>query len=355
MGMFQLEQLDQSDSFAFPGRISRELMRVAATPIPYMRHAEFSSLVMRCEEMLLELVDNAGGRCMPFTASGTAAMEAVVAQYVGTKQKPCVLVGGGFGKRWVELCSYHGIQCVEYTVPYARDLDYEDWESFLIEQKPDVFLCQHHETSSGQLFDMERIGRVCKRLGISLVVDAISSFLSDPFSMREMGVDMAVISSQKGLSILPGLAFIFLSPALQGYEFSHSLYYFDFQENLKNLDRGQTPYSPATQLFMMLHARLLELKSMGREAEVARVRRNALAFREAIAPLGLSSNPECPSNCVTAFYVDRAWDIFMSLYAQGVYVMPGGDENLLRVSHIGYHSEEDFAKLASLLQRVLGK
>lgn len=61
-----------------------------------------------------------------------------------------------------------------------------------------------------------------------------------------MGVDICITSSQKGLNIAPGLSFLFLSPRVLQTVFSHKSYYFDFEENLKNLERGQTPYSPAT-------------------------------------------------------------------------------------------------------------
>lgn len=74
--------------------------------------------------------------------------------------------------------------------------------------------------------------------------------------MEELNIDICITSSQKGLNIAPGLSFLFLSPRILQTDFLHKSYYFDFAENLKNLERGQTPYSPATSLFMQLLAQV---------------------------------------------------------------------------------------------------
>lgn len=59
---------------------------------------------------------------------------------------------------------------------------------------------------------MEKISAICKKYEVSLVVDAISSFLSDTLDMSGWGIDICITSSQKGLNIAPGLSFLFLSP-----------------------------------------------------------------------------------------------------------------------------------------------
>lgn len=84
-------------------------------------------------------------------------------------------------------------------------------------------LCQHHETSTGQLFDLKKISAICRKHNVSLVVDAISSFLSDDLDMEELNIDICITSSQKGLNIAPGLSFLFLSPRILQTDFCINL------------------------------------------------------------------------------------------------------------------------------------
>lgn len=340
-------------SYVFPGNIEDSILQIGGKPFPYMRTAQFSELVKDCEQMLLQLIHCPGGRVIFYTASGTGAMDAVVSNYVSTFKKAFVIAGGSFGYRWKSLCDYYSCPNEIFEVPFARDIDYERLEERIRVSRPDVFLCQHHETSTGQLFDLKKISAICKKYQVSLVVDVISSFLSDELDMQSLGIDICITSSQKGLNIAPGLSFLFLSPEVQKKDFAHKSFYFDFQENLKNLERGQTPYSPATTLFLQLHARLKADVVLGAEAIIASVRQKALYFRNLCQQYGWEVPAEVPSNCITGFFVPKNGDIlFKELLKDDIYIMPGGTPNYFRVSHLGVQTEEDLDDLASRIHAI---
>ena len=251
----------------------------------------------------------------------------------------------------VPLCEYYGVPVYDYAVPFAKDIDYKDLETRIDEEKPDVFLCQHHETSTGILFDLERISNICRRRGISLVVDVISTFLAEPLDMDALGIDICITSTQKGLNIPPGLSVLFFSKNLEGYSFNHRGYYWDFDQNLSNLMRGQTPFSPATILYLQLNARLRQLAGEGGEtANIARVAQRAAFFRSLCSQYGWEVPAERPSNAITGFQTrDTAerW-IFRGLIEKyDTYIMPGGKPGFYRVSHMGLQSEEDLKELAA--------
>ena len=340
-------------SYVFPGNIEERILRIAGGPFPYMRTALFSEIVKDSERMLLELIHCPGGRVIFYTASGTGAMDAVVTNYVSLKKKAFIIAGGSFGYRWKSLCEYYQVQNEVFEVPFARDIDYAQLEDAVAASRPDVFLCQHHETSTGQLFDLKKISAICRKHNVSLVVDAISSFLSDDLDMEELNIDICITSSQKGLNIAPGLSFLFLSPRILQTDFLHKSYYFDFAENLKNLERGQTPYSPATSLFMQLHARLKENVVLGVDKIIASVRAKALYFRELCRQNGWEIPAEVPSNCITGFFVRQNGDIlFNELLKQDIFIMPGGTPCYFRVSHLGVQSEEDLDDLAMRIKEI---
>lgn len=341
-------------SYVFPGDIEDDIRQIAAQEIPYMRTADFSALVKECEQMLLALIHCEGGKVIPFTASGTGAMDAIVNNYVTTLGGTAfVIIGGGFGRRWKNLCDYYDVKNEAFEVPFAKDIDYKALEQRIKEVKPSVLLCQHHETSTGELFNIKKISDICKRNSVRLVTDVISSFLADEFNMDELGVDICVTSSQKGLNIAPGLSFAIISSRLDGYKFDHKGFYFDFEENLKNLTRGQTPYSPATTLFMQLHERLKRDTVLGTDKIIAEVRHKALYFRELCKKNGWDVPCEIPSNCITGFFVHRNGDIlFTELMKRGIYIMPGGTPHYFRVSHLGLQTDEELDILAREIKAI---
>lgn len=129
--------------------------------------------------------------------------------------------------------------------------------------------------------------------------------------MSDLGIDICITSSQKGLNIAPGLSFVILSDRLSSVTFKANGYYFDFKENLKNLQRGQTPYSPATTLFLQLHERLKRDVACGVDTIISTVRKRALYFRSLCKQYGWKVPAETPSNCITGFFVNRNADILL--------------------------------------------
>lgn len=340
-------------SYVFPGNMEDSILRIGGQPFPYMRTEQFSAVVKESEQMFLQLIGCPDGRVLFYTASGTGAMDAVVTNYVTRFKKAFIISGGSFGNRWKSLCEYYHCPNDVFEVPFARDLNYEALEQALARSGADVLLCQHHETSTGQLYQLSEISRLCKKYQVSLVVDAISSFLTDPLNMDELGIDVCITSSQKGLNISPGLSFVILGSRAMEVDFAHQSYYFDFKENLKNLERGQTPYSPATTLFLQLYARLQSDIALGVDRIVAAVRERAFYFRELCKKNGWELPVETPSNCITGFFVRRNGDIlFRELIKQDIYIMPGGTPDYFRVSHIGVQSQNDLDDLARCIKEI---
>ena len=343
-------------SYVFPGNIDESIMAIGAQPFMYMRTNVFSEINKESEKILLDLIHYPGGRTIIYTGSGTGAMSAVVENYCTTKRKAFVIDGGSFGHRWFQLCEYYAIPVVDYIVPFAKDIDYADLEMAVASEKPDVFLCQHHETSTGQLFNLKEISRICHKYNVSLVVDVISSFLAEELDMDELDIDICITSTQKGLNIPPGLSVLFFSRNLDGYKFNHRGYYWDFDDNFSNLKRGQTPFSPATILFLQLHARLKQLQAEGGEwKNIREVKHRALYFRELCKKYGWEVPAENPSMAVTGFQTKDTADrrIFNGLIEKfDTYIMPGSVPGFYRVSHMGLQTDWELDQLAERIAEL---
>ena len=58
-----------------------------------------------------------------------------------------------------------------------------------------------YETSTGQLYDIETLGRIARKFGLLYIVDAISTICADPFSMDDWHVNFLLESTCDNRSI----------------------------------------------------------------------------------------------------------------------------------------------------------
>ena len=189
-------------------------------------------------------------------------------------------------------------------------------------------------------------------------MDAISSFLADPFPMDAWGVDVMITGSQKALACPPGVSVLVLSERAVKRIQSNRVrsMYFDLKGALSNAERGQTPFTPAVGTLLQIHARLKAIEAAGGvETETAKIAALAADFRSRISDLPLTICSESLSNAVTPLMTRNcsAYDIFTVLKDEyGIWVCPNGGEyaqKIFRVGHIGELTVEDNRILSDAL------
>ena len=203
------------------------------------------------------------------------------------------------------------------------------------------------------------IGEFCKKNRIFYVCDCVSSFLADPFDMAHCGADVMITGSQKVLACPPGISIIILAPRAVARVTSRKVksMYFNLADVLKNMERGQTPFTPAVGILRQINARLKEIdKAGGPDVEVARVAAQAEDFRQKIRELPFAFVSESPANGVTSVHPlnAKAFQIFLTLKDEyGIWICPnGGDmkDMVFRVGHIGNLTHEDNTTLINALK-----
>jgi aspartate aminotransferase-like enzyme len=337
-----------------------EVRSVGSEQVPYFRTPEFSEMMLENEQMMLRLAKApAGSRVVFLTGSGTAAMEASVINFFSKNDKVLVIDGGSFGHRFVELLDIHAIPHSVIKPEFGCGVTEEQLAAF-DGQGYTGFLVNLDETSVGVLYDIDLIGGFCRRNGLFLVVDSISSFLCDPFDMERSGVDVMITSSQKALACPPGISVLVMSrEAVHRAEQNRprSLY-FDLKPALLNGERGQTPFTPAVGILRQMNARLRQIERKGGAgAEVERTGRLATYFRERIKDMPLRIASRSLSNAVTPLMVGEtvsAFTVFTVLKEEyGIWICPNGGElkeKLFRVGHIGDLTVRDFDVLLDALR-----
>lgn len=221
-----------------------------------------------------------------------------------------------------------------------------------------------HETSTGVLYDIAMISEFCKQNNLFLLVDAISSFLADPFDMEKLGVGAMLVSSQKVLACPPGVSIIVLSTQAQERVSRNQVQslYFDLKIALEDGKRGQTPYTPAVGILLQLHAKMQKiLLPGGAKEEIKRIRIIAQDFRDRIQNLPFEMVSKNMSNAMTAIHPQNisAYRVFEILSKEyGIWVCPNGGklkEEIIRIGHIGDLSLADNTRLLIALQDMTSK
>ncbi len=340
------------------------ILAIGAEQVPYFRTPEFSQVMLENEQIFLELAGApSDARGVFLTGSGTAAMEAAVANTLTPADRALIVVGGSFGKRFSELCDIHGIPHTDIVIAEGCTLAAEDLSRY--EQGGfTAFLVNIHETSTGVLYDAGLIADFCRRNNLFFIMDAISAFLADPLDMGKLGADVFISGSQKALACPPGISLLALSPAAleRISRIDSGCMYLDLKSALSNGTRGQTPFTPAVGTLLQINARLRQLREQGgAAAENARIAALAADFRARIAHLPLVCTSPAPSNAVTALHPENvsAYDVFSILKDEyGIWVCPNGGasaEKVFRVGHIGALTTADNEKLVEAFDDLVAR
>ncbi len=343
-----------------PVPIEPHILAKGAEQPPYNRTPEFSAFTHDILRGLGNVFQTAGPVAI-LTGSGTAAMEAAVLNFLNGSDKVLVINGGTFGQRWCDLCRIHAVSYDELKLNPGGDIDLDQLSRILSGKTFTALLINAHETSTGQLYDIEAVGRIARKYELLYVVDAISTICADPFLMDEWLVDVAILSSQKALALPPGLSFVAMSGrALAKLKTTapKSLY-FNLADYLDNQERGQLPYTPAIGLLVQLHQRLTDIEALTLSESIRQHKQRACYFRDFLAISSCGALPTRQSNAVTAILCEKddAFAIVQRLRQHyDIEAAPSGGalkHKIFRISHMGAQNVTDADALILALRQIM--
>ncbi len=343
-----------------------QLAMAAATM--HHRTAEFRALYTKVLADLKTFVGTKNDVIM-FTASGTGAMEAAVANLTSPGDRVLVVTAGKFGERWEGLAKTYGCQVESLKAPYGHTVTPQQVREKL---KPEhkVLYMQGTESSTGVRHDVEGIARVLRGSDTLLVVDAITGLGTTHFDVDGWGIDVIIGGSQKAVMIPPGLAYCAVSDrAWQRMESTKNpRYYFDLRKERKNGAKGESSYTPSTALVAALAAAMDYVREQGngdlaagRDLLINNAETAAAMTRAAAKALGLQLfSVESPGSALTALASPAGVDSsdivklfrnqFGAVIANGQGEMKG---QLFRIAHLGYYDYLDTIAAIGALEQVL--
>lgn len=146
------------------------------------------------------------------SGTGTAAMEATIAN--ATEPGDVVLVGvnGYFGNRLVDMAGRYGAEVRTIAKPWGQVFSLSELRTALETHRPAILALVHAETSTGARQPLEGVGDLCREFNCLLLLDTVTSLGGVPIVLDEWGVDLAYSCSQKGLGCPPGASPFTMSP-----------------------------------------------------------------------------------------------------------------------------------------------
>ena len=325
-----------------PVEMYESTLEVRSKQLPYFRTDFFSDVMLENARRLKNvLYTDESSKVAIITGSGSAAMEAVVTDSFDESDHVLVINGGSFGARFAQLCNIHNVKYDEIKLAYDEALTRAHLDARTGNYT--AMLVNLHETSTGQLYDLKMLSDYCKEHKMKLIVDAISCFLCDEIKMDEMGIDCIIISSQKALSLAPGLSMVIMNESYYEEKIKDKPIknlYLNLNEHIKNMERGQTPNTPAVGICYELLDMLRRVEDEGVENIIAERKRRALMFREKIKPLGLKTPDFNLSNALTpiVFENNKASIVYNYLKDKyDIYVTPSGGslkDKIILVGHM---------------------
>jgi aspartate aminotransferase-like enzyme len=305
------------------------------------RGAEFGALYADCVRVLKEAFGTKNDLYV-ISGSGTAAMEASVANFGKARRIAC-LVNGKFGERLYKISQRYGI-AQAITSEWGAPLDLAELERQL-DLGAEMVTLVHNETSAGIKNPAAKIGRMARKYDALFVMDGITSIAGDEVKADEWGVDLAVIGSQKCLAAPAGLSAISVSERAWERMSDERPYYLDLAAYQKSASAKimETPYTPAVPLFLALNEACRMLEEEGLEARIARHRKMSSSVRAAVRAWGLDLYPRIDtdhaySNTVTAVSLPEGVkdsDFRGTIKKMGIEIAGGQDQLKGRIFRIG--------------------
>jgi predicted phosphoserine aminotransferase len=301
------------------------------------------------------------------SSSATGLMEAAVRN--GASGRILALVNGAFSERFAKIALACGLAVDRLDAPWGSAHDPDVVSEALGRGAYDAVTVVHSETSTGVLNPVERIARVVAREDdVLLLVDSVTGVGGAEVRTDAWGLDFVLTGSQKALALPPGLAFGVASERMM--ERAETVkargVYFDLLAFEKNLDKMQTPNTPALSLLYALQVQLGRIRSETMERRWAR--HLAMAERvwtwvgaaaERLPGLRVLAPEGFRSPTVTTVVLPEgrsSRSVVEGMKARG-WVIGGGygklEETTFRIGHMGDHTVDEVDALLADLEKVL--
>ncbi len=261
---------------------------------PIVGHLDpyFIEVMHEVQELLKAPYGVSEGATLVISGTGSAGMEAAVANFIDAGAKFAVFANGYFSDRLTEMAKRNGANIVRFEKSWGETYSDDEARDFIHREKPNVVAFVHAETSTGALQPGRAICDAAHETGALVIGDCVTSLGGLPVEFDKTGIDVAYSCTQKGVSCPPGLSPMAMSQRamefLRGRKTAPRSWYLDLKliHDYSALSHRYHHTAPIS-MFYALREALLVIAEEGVENRWERHRRCSKAFVKGVEAMGL--------------------------------------------------------------------
>jgi len=332
------------------------------------REHDFGQVMRSISSDLIRIV-NGNDRdhaCILIGGSGTAGVDSTINSVVPHGKKILIINNGAYGERMVKIAQAYSIEYVELSFEWEKLPEINVIEQ-AIKNDPKIACVSmiHHETTTGLLNPIKKIGALVHKYNRIFIVDTISSFAGMHLDIETFNLDFLISTSNKCIQGMPGICFVICKKdylnEIKDYP-RRSFYLNLYDQYAYFKDHGQMRFTPPVQTLYALRKAIDEFFEEGANARYARYTKNWEVLRNGVTDLGFKilTKPEEESHILITllnpkdpnFDFDQLHD---KLYAKGITIYPGkvGKIASFRLANMGAINHEDIELFLAIFKSTL--
>ncbi len=275
-----------------PSMVHPRVYEALSKPIVGHLDPYFIQVMGEVQQLVKMAYGTRDGATLVISGTGSAGMEASVANFVEPDTKFAVFANGYFSDRLTEMAKRHGANIVRFEKAWGETFTDDEAADFIRREKPRVVAYVHAETSTGALQSGKAICAAAHDTDALVIADCVTSLGGVPVDFDRTGIDIAYSCTQKGLSCPPGLSPMAMSQRAMDWLRARTTPSRSWYLDLKLIHDYSTVshryhHTAPISMFYALREALLVIAEEGIEKRWERHRRAHQSFVKGIEAMGL--------------------------------------------------------------------
>lgn len=349
-----------------PVTLTERVRQALIQPDLCHREPEFAELTLDIKQRLINVYPQAAKdyEAIVLTGSGTCAVEAMLSSLVPREGKAVVMTNGVYGERMASMISAHGKPMETIAAEWHEPMNLVELEKRLGQDSTITHvIAVHHETTTGRLNDLPKLGELCHRHNVALLLDAVSSFAAEEINFSDWNLEACAATANKCLHGVPGISFVLVRRSVfDSCPSAANSLYLDLYRYYREQVSGFSPFTQAVHVCYALQAALNELEEQGGWLLRHEHYRNlSQKICQGLQKLGINTflNEQVSSCVLRSFNLPSGYtyeQIHDALKQSGfiIYVGQGGLKNsIFRIANMGDLQLEDVDHLLTSFAHLL--
>lgn len=250
-----------------PVTLSERVRQALIQPDLCHREPEFAELTLDIKQRLINVYPQAASdyEAILLTGSGTCAVEAMLSTLIPRQGKALVVANGVYGDRMANMISTHGKRLQIVAAEWQEPMNLLELEKHLQQDTAITHVVAvHHETTTGRLNDIAKLGQICRHYNVALLLDAVSTFGAEEIQFTDWNLEACAATANKCLHGVPGISFVLVRRSVfDSRPSAAGSLYLDLYRYYREQISGFSPFTQAVHVCYALQTALQELEEQG--------------------------------------------------------------------------------------------